>query len=520
MAVTLKTPGVYLNEVNAFPNSVVAVPTAIPVFIGYTQRADYQGKSYVNQAVRIESLSEFLTFFGVLDDTSPASDLVQYQPIYRAVPSAGDGDIVLGDRRLDLCPDPGTIYYLYNSVKLFYQNGGGPAYVVSVGFIGQPTGQALQAGSPLVNPNVQYSDLVAGLTIAAQEWNITMIVAPDALLLGAANYAAFLQEVLTQCGELGSRVGVLDVYGGEAPNAGTFLAPNGEIETFRAAIGTENLRYGAAYFPFLQTTIVEDSDLNYLNFGGVAELAAILPNANVDPLKTILAQIATPPADDPPTPGQLENALLGASPDYQALHDRVLAKINILPPSGALAGVFATVDVDRGVWVAPANVSLTSVVDTTLKITDQTQAPLNVDTVTGKSINAIRLFPGSGVMVWGARTLDGNSQDWRYLNACRTVIMIEQSIKQALRAYVFAPNVATTWSLIQSMIVSFLTTLWRQGGLVGSSAASAFTVAVGLGATMTSDDILNGILKVTVQVAVTHPAEFIVLTVSQQQQTA
>jgi len=518
MAENLQTPGVYINEVSAFPNSVVAVPTAIPVFIGYTYRADYRGKSYLQQAVQITSLNDFFTFFGVLDGSGPAA--TQPQPIYHAVPATSDGELVIGGRSFNLCPDPGTLYYLYNSVRLFFENGGGTAYVISVGLIGKPTGQPLPAGRPLVNPQVQYADLAAGLAIAMSVPDITLIVAPDALLLDAANYATLLQAVLQQCGDLGSRMGLLDVYGGEAPNPNTFLALQGEIDAFRTAIGQSNLSYGAAYFPFLKTTIVQDSEINYLNLGGAGELAAILPNASVDPLKTILAQIANPPANHPPTPTQSENALLIASPDYQALHNRVLDKINTLPPSGAMAGIFTSVDNNDGVWKAPANVSLTSVFDTSLKITDTDQGGLNVDAATGKSINSIRLFTGQGVLVWGARTLDGNSQDWRYINVRRTLIMIEQSIKQALQAYVFAPNVAATWSLVQSMISSFLTTIWQQGGLVGPSAASAFSVQIGLGTTMTADDLLNGILKVNVLVAVTHPAEFIVIAVSQKLQPA
>jgi len=177
------------------------------------------------------------------------------------------------------------------------------------------------------------------------------------------------------------------------------------------------------------------------------------------------------------------------------------------------------VDNSSGVWRAPADISLTAVTDTTLQITDLTQGPLNVDSVAGKSINAIRLMPGLGVMVWGARTLDGNSQDWRYVNVRRTVIFLEQSLKQALQAYVFYPNVASTWSLVESMTTSFLTTQWSQGALAGSSAAAAFSVAIGLGLTMTSDDILNGNMNLSVQVAVSHPAEFITINISQKVQS-
>ena len=520
MALTVQTPNVYINEDNAFPNSVAAVATAIPVFIGYTRRADHEGRSYYHQTVEIHSLNDFLTFFGAMSTgpiPGPAPDLEQYAPIYHVVSSRGNGDLSVGGRPMDLLPDPGTVYHLYNSIRLFYENGGGTAFVVSVGPMSAGTGKPMTAGEPLINPNVQYADLYRGLGIGGQEPRITMIVIPDAVLLKEADYSTLLRNVLQQCDDSQSRVGIIDVYGGDDPDPERCLTT--EIANFRTNVGMDHLNYGIAYFPFLRTTIVQDADINFLNLGGSGELASVLPDANVDPLRTILAQIQDPPPVNPPTAARLENALMAASDDYSQIHDHVLAKINTLPPSGAMAGVYTAVDNSLGVWCAPANVSLTAVTDVTLQITDQSQGSLNVDPVTGKSINAIRRFPGFGVTVWGARTLDGNSQDWRYVNVRRTVIMIEQSVKLALRAYVFAPNVSNTWSLIQSMITSFLTGVWSQGGLVGSTAAAAFEVAVGLGSTMTPDDILNGILRMTARVAVTHPAEFIVITISQQQQS-
>ena len=98
--------------------------------------------------------------------------------------------------------------------------------------------------------------------------------------------------------------------------------------------------------------------------------------------------------------------------------------------------------------------------------------------------------------------------------------MIEQSLKIACKAFVFEPNDANTWVTIKSMINNFLINLWQQGALQGTKSQEAFAVQVGLGTTMTADDILNGILRVTVVVALLRPAEFIVITFQQQQAEA
>jgi uncharacterized protein len=211
---------------------------------------------------------------------------------------------------------------------------------------------------------------------------------------------------------------------------------------------------------------------------------------------------------------QNQQALLIASKTYSEIIKIVLEKINIMPSAGIMAGLYASVDNSQGVWKAPANISPTGVTDVTIRINDQEQENLNV-TLDGKSINAFRVFIGQGVLVWGARTLDGNSQDWRYISVRRTVTMMEQSIKLAVQTFVFEPNDANTWTLVKGMIENFLTNLWQQGGLAGSKPDDAFFVHVGLGSSMTSQDILDGVLRVMVGVAVLRPGEFIVLEIVQ-----
>ena len=150
-------------------------------------------------------------------------------------------------------------------------------------------------------------------------------------------------------------------------------------------------------------------------------------------------------------------------------------------------------------------------------IDDKEQEDLNAP-MNGKAINVIRAFQGEGIKVWGARTLDGNSLDWRYINVRRTLLFLEESVKNAARAYVFELNDAGTWINMKSMIENFLRGIWKRGGLAGATPEDAYEVHVGLGDTMTAEDILEGIMRITVLVAVTHPAEFIEITFQQQAQ--
>jgi phage tail sheath protein FI len=206
------------------------------------------------------------------------------------------------------------------------------------------------------------------------------------------------------------------------------------------------------------------------------------------------------------------------------IYGKIKTKINdlpmTLPPSAAIAGVYARVDKDRGVWKAPANVGLNYVTKPSVKITHEDQESLNVDTTAGKSINAIRAFTGKGTLVWGARTLAGNDNEWRYISVRRFFNMVEESVKKATSQFVFEPNDANTWIKVRAMIENFLTLQWRAGALAGAKQDQAFYVRVGLGQTMTAEDILNGYMHVEIGMAVVRPAEFIVLKFSHKLQEA
>jgi hypothetical protein len=491
-----------------------------------------------------------------------------------------------------------------------------------------------------------------------------MIVIPDAVKLGDDCYDLY-KTVLIHCAKMQSRVAILDIHNGD--EARIYGDADVDIITnFREKVGSENLSYAAAYYPWLNTNLVQKGDITFENFDTSVNMASLfsansessaialvnefpkdeagfLMNLSKDkpedyskayakdakkalaltPAVTLPAAPAevkkpqqvtepkavivepkpvvnapTPLAVDAPEkekakfeadtakhkeyqdklkeyqdyqaaaqvyaeyqkalvayneylaklkayfsglydllkknsltevlsllPDYIKNknrnfhlGLIATSPSYTSLLDEIRTVMNLQPPSSAMAGVYTMVDNSRGVWKSPANISLNGVIKPSTNITHDDQEDLNVNATSGKSINAIRTFPGIGTLVWGGRTLDGNSLDWKYINVRRTMIMLEQSIKMALRSYVFEPNDANTWVSVKSMIVNYLTEKWKQGALAGASPDDAFEVQVGLGVTMTGLDILEGKMLVSVKLAISRPAEFIVVTFEQQMQ--
>ncbi|CAN5424868.1 hypothetical protein BH09BAC1_BH09BAC1_21620 [soil metagenome] len=492
MALTLKTPGVYIQEKNAFPSSIVQVATAVPAFIGYTEKAERGGKTLLLKPTRITSLAEYVQYFG--------GDFRARFTVNKS--NANDPEaFILNGNYYAVTRSANNTALFFNSIRLFFENGGGSAYIVSAGTYG---------GSDTITP--QKSDFDAALTSLIKEYEPTLLVAPEAVLLEEADAYSFYQAMVAQCARLQSRIAILDVYNG---TVGRSYDEADVIDRFRGGIGINALNYATAYFPFVQTTIVQANELDYRNFENLGVLESTLVE---DVAQELLGDLKKAADGDDEQKRLLNQALLATSPTFKALLGEVRRQLNVLPPSAAMAGVYAMVDSTRGVWKAPANVSLSSVIAPVVGLNNDEQEDLNVDGRTGKSINVIRSFPGAGVIVWGARTLDGNSQDWRYLNVRRTLIMIEQSVKNAAKTYVFEPNDGGTWFSVRSMIENYLNNLWKEGALVGVAPSDAYQVSIGLGSTMTPNDVLEGIMRITVKVAISRPAEFIVITFQQKVQ--
>lgn len=633
MATVYKTPGVFVEEIPKIPPSVAQVETALPAFVGYTNKAEeIASGDLINQAKRIGSLVEFEQFYG----TGPLSDVTE---------------VNIDSNNNFVSAVVNNSFYMYDSLRMFFANGGGDCYIVSIGMSNKST-------------TISDSAFTTGIDALRKEDAPTIILFPDAVALADSALATVQQAALLQCADLGDRVGLFDVKHND---------PLGN--NFRNLIGINNLKYGAVYSPWLKVNLPKvirytevqsvikragisvtlsglttDTDVQaiiaqveqaYADQGNItAKTQALAPpngvlsdqfnslvatfnstnsNANLKAIFDFLASIGnqinsfvnggagnviTLPeflADvnaaitsnfDPvfedivalnlEAVADITAAFTGS--DFSALvagtwplasaatasndiseandNDRRMAAVNlvkplfdtlnkayqsltvnaassytktldeslaltfpvykniltgvgksmtVMPPSGAVAGVYAQTDRTRGVWKAPANVSLNNVLAPDTVFTASELDNLNVDTVAGKSINAIRHFTGKGTLVFGARTLAGNDNEWRYVAVRRFFNMVEESCKKSTEPFVFESNDANTWVKIQGMIENFLITLWRQGALQGVKPEHAFYVAVGLGKTMTALDILEGRLIVEIGMAVVRPAEFIIL---------
>lgn len=444
---TYRTPGVYVEEISAFPPSVAQVATAVPAFIGYTETGS-------GKVERISTLLEYEALFG---RPKPRTFKVTTQSI-------GEGSLLeMTDISLD-DTDNSTDFIMYYCISHYFQNGGGSCYIISI-------------GDYSATPDKK--DFMDGLTKLEKEDEPTLILLTDAVnVLLSNDYYTVCQEVLEQCNKLGDRFAIFDVY--EQEKATDVLRD--KVDNM-VGIGNDYLMYGAAYYPNLLTTLTHHYD-----------------------------EASTVKVND----GSEDKNLIEFKSNQTSLYNRIKSELNkqriILPPSAAVAGVYASVDRDRGVWKAPANVSLSGTIGPILKITNEEQDSLNApNDGSGKSINAIRAFAGKGTLVWGARTLAGDDNEWKYVSVRRLFNTIEESTRKASAFAVFEPNNATTWLKVKAMIESYLYGLWEQGALMGSTPEAAYFVNVGLGKTMTPDDVLNGRMIVEIGVAAVRPAEFIIL---------
>lgn len=457
---TYKTPGIYVDEINHLPHSISSIPTAIPAFIGYTQKAQLllaDDLKFIPK--KISSLKDYEHYFGL--------------PMFETgISVALDTSLPANIKAIVKIENPAP-YLMHYNLQLYFANGGGPCYIASTGGYN-------------ANPEILGNHLEIGLEAIANVKEPTLLLFPDAIHLSSADqYYQLYNKAMLQCALLKNRFTIMDVWMDNHSNTD----PIALLREYAFA-PLDILKYAAAYYPALRALI------NY---------------AYQDELVTIVA------TNDSSINGTLAQLKLSDINLYNLVINVLNKETMILPASCAVAGVYVQVDNARGVWKAPANINIVAAQKPTLAITAREQESLNVDTATGRSINAIRSFAGRGAaFIWGARTLMGNDNEWRYVSVRRFFNTVKTSVKYGLEHLVFEPNDTNTWTRAKTMTENYLYLLWKDGALAGNKPTEAFFVNTGIGQTMTTQDILEGRMIIEIGMAVVRPAEFIIIRIEQK----
>jgi phage tail sheath protein FI len=470
-----RSPGVYVEEISLLPPSIAEVESAVPAFVGYTEKAKLRvDDDLLNVPTPISSWPDFLQFFGGADAENAANIVINVNELRTGTTTTG----------FTVTATPNTAamsrHILYHAVKHFYINGGSRAYITSVAKYATPVAKA---------------DLLRGLDLVSKEDAPTMLVVPEAIYLGQADFDEVNQAMIKQAADMKDRFAILDTHVTTVPKVAGSVVSDSQTAINSLPADPSILRYGAVYYPFLETTYNYAFNFDALTVGAHTVNGGAPGGAGVtDRTGATMASLQST-----------------ASLMYSAIYAEYSKYHIVLPPSAAMAGVYTRVDNDRGYWKAPANVGLLNVVKPVVSVARSEHDLLNINTESGRSVNAILSIPGSGSVVMGARTLDGNNNEWKYINVRRFFNVVEESVKKSTSWVIFEPNTAPTWTKVQAMIENYLFVKWRDGALAGVKPEQAYEVRVGLGKTMNATDILEGRMIVEIGMAVSRPAEFIIL---------
>ena len=446
------TPGVYVEETPSAPPAIAAMASGVPVFIGYTELAGTAQQPLTLVPRRISHQWEFIQLFG------------------SAFAESGFDVSIKADGTATAMVQSTTPHVLHDSLELFFANGGQECWIISTGRFKSP-------GEPL-----QLAELQAGLDVAATLQDIDLIVIPEMQALSLEDYRTLADAALSHAAACHDRFVILDMVIKPAtgnPSSQTHFHEG--LEIYREhAIGLQHLGWGAVYAPHLLVSLPRRLD--------EANIQVSLADGSTLSLAHLFSH---------------QRAL------YTAVIAAIHAQPRALPPSGAIAGCYAAQDRNRGIWKAPANMTLAMVNAPAVELPVADYETMNVDVTRGKSINPIRLFTHKGTLVWGARTLAGNDNEWRYVPTRRLCTWIETCIRRSSGWLMFEENTPATWQKLQASVDLFLMMLWRNSVFIGEKPEQAFFVRVGQGITMTLQDVADGRVRLEIGLATQRPAEFV-----------
>ncbi|MGI8729485.1 MAG: phage tail sheath family protein [Solirubrobacteraceae bacterium] len=528
MPVAPTYPGVYVEEVPSGVRTIVGVATSITAFVGFARRGQ------IDDPVRIQSWGEYERMFGGLWE-------------------------------------PSTMSY---AVQQYFANGGADAIIVRVAprtparaastavlTIGADTAAlTLEAASPGswangIRVRIDHHTREPGPGEREDElFNVSAYESDSGAreefrnVSAVAEHARFVQRVLEQQSDLlrAASVGSERPDPHADPDAGVDALERGDPAThfneFPVADADGAGTDGAHQASDLEGSeagktgifALLDADIfNLLCVPPVTREAGLRPEFVASAARLCAEQRALLLVDSPPGWTDVAAARAGIDGDGSgdfAIADRRNAAMyfpwieapdplreganETFPPCGAVAGVIARTDAERGVWKAPAgqDATLAAVSGLSVALTDGENGQLNP-----LGLNCLRTLPGAGHIVWGARTLDGadrNASEWKYLPIRRLALYIEESLYRGTRWAVFEPNDEPLWSQLRLNVGTFMHDLFRQGAFQGANAREAYFVKCD-SETTTQSDRNRGIVNVLIGFAPLKPAEFVILKIGQ-----
>lgn len=445
-------PGVSVRELFSLSLAIRSNATAVPVIIG----SFVQTAKPVSGCVRVNDWLDFASKF----DAATAKAIVQVESKRppesasstkeKKAPASG-ADALAGDYTYEFTS---AIAYNYDVLALahYFNNGGDYCYLLP---------GASAADRDRLAADIRKQPDISLLVVAGTPNTEAIYTALNTLLTGDEGY---------------------------------FLIAHG-TRVADTATPTTQAAQTAFYYPYLHLPYKYQRDDQAVVVKGYADKDS--PDGTIDITLSDLK-----------TRNPALYALICADLDNPDKHPPVLP----IPPSAAVAGAYCRTDRQRGVWKAPANVALSSVLAVDSFVSEDDHADFN-----SKGVNVIRSFSDRKAVIYGARTLVPEAEtDWLYVPVRRLFNAAQRDIRQAMQFAVFELNSALTWERVRAAIDSYLHSLWKQGALTGSSPQEAYFVQIGKDITMSDEEIRKGIMRVKVGMAAVRPAEFIILEFTQE----
>lgn len=507
---TLTSPGVYIEEIPSGVRTIMGVSTSTTAFVGKAL------KGFVNKPVLIHNFGEYTRLFGGLWNDSPMSFAVQQyfanggsEAVIVRV-TCGDALLLAQTTTFNLIAGAGTLVIQASSPGAWGNNllitvdhnTRDPAKFFNLVITdpAPPTGSGTGNTETLRNLSIDPTSPSFVTRVLEQQSTFIRVQTLPAAVMPDPGQATLLAK-----GADGGDIREIDVAPASGPGGkkGMYALEDADIFnllclpplTIDVDIPPSLYSSAATYCTKRRAMLVVDA-----------------PNTSTDPaiaindLSTLLTSL--PGSSDP------ANHAAIFFPRIQLANPLKNNLLQEFVPCGAVAGVFARIDAQRGVWKAPAGLEagVASLQKLTYTLTDDENGDLNQ-----LGINCIRNFPLIGPVVWGARTLQGAdmlASEWKYIPVRRLALYIEESLFRGTQWVVFEPNDEPLWAQIRLNVGAFMHTLFRQGAFQGSSPRDAYFVKCDK-ETTTQDDINRGVVNILVGFAPLKPAEFVVIKIQQ-----